>query len=381
MSVIRPKPPQDPVRYDPRAADIDASDQGRDSFDAFRMRALAHPAGAEPKRLLDEYSRDRPASELFGLLAHARQVRDSVDRIVLVGDSPSIEAVRCLFETCCHPQHNELSRSERGGRPRLTTLEASVDNDSAAAALDLLISSGMARHDLVGRFALLVIADGEGEAPLAAASAAMRSRNDFLQGPQTVVDRHASGPADVESTWPLVACGTSMAIERFLRDVPAHAGNWSRLVLPPGLAEGIAPISAATLLPAAILGADVVRLLEGAVAAFTRLLEAPAEVNPLAWLDRIASLDGDPVARIEPLARWHAALRRVSGLSRNGRSARIDGGEPRRDRVLDAVGRPWPSRQQAKGASILMPRVDEHAVGQLLETLLAATVGGRPVQP
>lgn len=376
MSVIRPKPPQDPIRYDSNAAGLAPSARELSRFEVVRPLALAHPAVTEPRRLLEAYRLDRAASELFTLLALARRVREAVDRIVIVAGGPALEAVRCLFATCCHPLHNELPRGERGGRPRLATVDATLDNDATAAVLDLLERPVAVRDDLIGRFAVLVIADGGGSGLPHAASAILRRRN----------ERHA--PTDAAG--PLVICGTATSVEHLRGSLPAPAGacehgEWETVPLSAELASGIAPISAATLLPAAILGVDVVRLLEGAVAALVRITEAPAAENPAAWLGRVGRLDGSPSARIDAPARWYAALRAACGLDSPAGSARIDGGEPRRDRVVDVAGRPWPPREETTAASICLPRVDEHAMGQLLETLLAATVvclegSGEPVR-
>jgi hypothetical protein len=360
MSVIRPKPPQDPILYTPEAAGFDPLPLERSGFDAVRTRALGHPAVAEPNRLLAAYAANRPGSELFALLAEARRVREAVDRLVVVADAPSLEAVRCVFETCCHPLHNELPRGERGGRPRLSTVEASLDNDAAAAVLDLLESPGQRRQDLLGRFAILVIADPAGTDLAAATSVILHRRNEC--DPR-------------RDDWPLVACGSAPSVERLLLACAPAAHDWTTMPLPRGLEGGLAPLSTATLLPAAILGADVVRLLEGAAAALTRIVEAPADGNPAVWLGRVGCLAGRPAARIAPLARWYERLRNACGLSSSGPTAWIDGGEPRRDRLVDAAGHLWPARESAPHAAIRLPRLDEHAVGQLLQTLLVATVG------
>jgi hypothetical protein len=362
MSVIRPKPPQDPIHYDPLAAGLAPSEAEVSRFDVVRPRAIAHPAVTEPRRLLEAYATDRAASELFTLLALARRVRETVDRIVVVAGGPALEAVRCLFATCCHPLHNELPRGERGGRPRLATVDAVLDNDATAAVLDLLEHPVAVRDDLIGRFAVLVIADGGGPGLPHAASAVLRCRGEH------------GDPPDGDASRPLVICGTAAAVDHLRDSLPPPAAAWETVAIPSELASGIAPFSGATLLPAAILGVDVVRLLEGAVAALVRIAESPSGENPAAWLGRAGSLVGGSSARIDAPARWYAALRTACGLGSPAAVARIDGGESRRDRVLDVAGNPWPVREAIADASVRMPRIDEHSMGQLLETLLAATV-------
>ena len=79
---------------------------------------------------------------------------------------------RALFESCCHPFHNELSRGERGGRPRLSFEGFNIDNDSAQGLLDVLQSHphGVDRDDLLAQWAMLVVSKSGGTLETAAAT-------------------------------------------------------------------------------------------------------------------------------------------------------------------------------------------------------------------
>ena len=133
MSVIRPKPPEDPLRHDPAAA-LTAGAISREAVEDLANRLAAvrsevlHGAGAAasavailglPDRLLADYGTTRPQSELFAILREARRVREAVDRVVVIGGA-GIVGTRAIVEACCHPFHTELGRGERGGRPRLS---------------------------------------------------------------------------------------------------------------------------------------------------------------------------------------------------------------------------------------------------------------------
>ena len=135
--------------------------------------------------------------------------------------------------------------------------------------------------------------------------------------------------------------------------------------------------TAGGLLPAAVAGIDVVQLLKGAAAMLRRFAEAPLAENPPLIDGAIAfeaARSGQAAGRlfcgdaawVSPLGEWHEAVRPTAP----GAAAlvtRLGSGEPRRDRIIDP-----PS---AEPAAIGLPRVDEHAIGQLLQLLmLSATV-------
>lgn len=442
LSVIRPKPPQDPIGYHPPAAGSDTPAPGGAAALAARLEAaraeltataddrrrsaggdLATPATTLvdlPDRLLDDYGRDRPSSELFAILRAARRIRDAVDRVVLGGEAGVVLAVRALFESCCHPFHNDLPRGERGGRPRLAFEGFAIDNDSTQGLLDLVAPAGRPPGaDLLDRWALIAVGAATRETALAT-----RLLLAALAGPEADRCRLA------DLVVPISAPGDRLAA------VAGALGCADAFAIPPGAAGVCAPFSAAGLLPAAIVGMDVVRLLEGAAAMNRRFREAPVGANPVldhAARSHLAGAAGlrvlsVPSCRLETLGWWHARLLAetlgvatlvatpltdlvAAAAGRAGRPAgadrpdvlvtRIVVGEPRRDRLVlpapgafaheedpfDApAGVSWPELQAAAGARdgtpseerIVLPRIDEHAIGQLLQMLmLSARVEGR----
>src|SRR5262249_31896916 len=74
---------------------------------------------AQPRRLLAEYHKSRRNSLLGQILTVAKRLREVVDRALILAAPPAISTAQALFAACCHPYHNELSRGERGGRPRI----------------------------------------------------------------------------------------------------------------------------------------------------------------------------------------------------------------------------------------------------------------------
>lgn len=71
-----------------------------------------------PELLLQDYQRLRHASELGRILAITKALMAEVDRVVVIGTGCDYLGVRAPLDACCQPYFNELSRGERGSRPR-----------------------------------------------------------------------------------------------------------------------------------------------------------------------------------------------------------------------------------------------------------------------
>jgi glucose-6-phosphate isomerase len=436
MSVIRPKPPTEPLQVDlssafaagglePRGLALLAPrlEAARADLLAVLLATLDRPrpasgddagerAGAEtagldlPDRLLGDYMTRRPQSDLYAILQAAHRIRDEVDRLIVIGAGGCLHGPRLLFETCCHPLHNELARGERGGRPRLSFTGTAFDNDLVQGLLDLVAPAGRPRSDdLLDRWAMLVADRG---AAASAPSTALTTRL-FL----AALDETRGGDASrrAERLIPIAARSSRLAA------VGRAVGCRHAFAIDPALPEACLVFTAAGLLPAAIAGIDVVRFLEGAAAVTRRFREAPAEVNPVlqiaAGLHLAAGrgmhvqMVATPGTRLEAVSRWHDACvqRGVAGGAGGMLDMHLAVGAPRRDPLvvpavgalchdadgLDAlVGRPWPDVASAAGpdaaagearrppVTILLPRVDEHAVGQLVQLqILAAAIARR----
>jgi glucose-6-phosphate isomerase len=359
MSVIRPRPPEEPLAYSvaggPAVADEPAAELA-----AVRDAMVAEPAGNDlASRLLADYDTHRPASELFAILGRARTLRDAVDRLVVVADGGIGPATRLLVATCCHPVHDQLSRGERGGRPRISWLDGSAGNDEVQGLLDLLGRDPHGADDLLDRWGLIV-ADGAAAAPVAAI---LRDRLEAAVGGdrRLLADRLVSLDA-----------GPTSDDERGRSDE--------------AVPRGAEVFTVAGLLPAAIAGIDVVRLLKAAAAMGRRFAEAPVAENPPlldAAAARSAATAGRPGRLFAGSGRWLGELSAWHGCLRPtppGAAALVTllaPGEPRRDRL---PGLPAGGGGPAVAADVWigLPRLDEHAVGQLLQLLvLSAAVERR----
>ncbi len=451
MSVVRPKPPEDPIAYDP-AAVFATGGIARGSLealsgrlDAARAATLAdidrwRTGGAQPgesldpafidlpDRLLADYGTKRPESELFAILQTARRIRDAVDRVVVLGIGGSYMGTRALFESCCHPFHNELPRGERGGRPRLSFEGFNMDNDSAQGLLDLVAPAGKPRSDdLLDRWALLVVSKSGGTLETAVATRL------FLAALLDAVNGDTARLA--ERVVPITGRSGRLA------ELAAAIGCPDVFDIPDGVGGRFSVFTAVGLLPAAIVGIDVVRLLEGAAAMNRRFREAPVASNPVLQFVGVSHLAETEMGatirvlsswsnRLEALGLWYDQLlseslgkadrgatpltavttRDLHSRGQQHQEGRRDKlitnlivGEPRRDllalpplggyggdqdKLDDLVGTTWPAMLAAAAAGtneayaqakrptadILLPRVDEHTVGQLLQMLMLATV-------
>ncbi|MGD9646423.1 MAG: glucose-6-phosphate isomerase [Pirellulales bacterium] len=243
-----------------------------------------------PDRLLAEYRKNREASELGRIVATARRLAAAADRVVVLGIGGSYMGARALFEALCHPYHNELSRGARGGRPRIYFEGNNFDTDGVAGLLDLLggpltpgpsptrgegsnapSQSGTSPD---GRWALLPISKSGGTLETAAAFRI------FLRAFEHAnqADRRA---AIAELLVPVTGATGK------LRDLARALGCTEVFDIPDGVGGRFSIFTAVGLLPAAVLGIDVVRLLEGAAAMNEQFRTAPPGKNPV--LDFVAT--------------------------------------------------------------------------------------------
>jgi len=395
MSVIRPRPPTDPIIVEPAAASPQPP-----------VGRAAGPTGAErperegprpatrqqPADMLADYRLQRPASQLHAVLQAARLIRDRCDRVIVIAEAGEMLAARTLLAACCHPFHDALPRAERGGRPRILFSGGVLANDRDQGLLDLVAPAGRgSADDLLDRWAVVVVANSS--IPVSVAAAARL----FVDTLAAQVGGRCPSLAER-----VVTVGAPLA---FLAE---SLGGHPPLPLPAACAGARSVFSAAALLPAAIAGVDVVRVLEGAVAMNSRTSEAPRDENPVArFLLSDPAGDGPtaPTGRLPrlvaadeqlgPICAWFECLGEpVAADAPPTATIRVTGGEPRRDplglssagpwwtgvRGLELEGLEgcsWPdlARRETPAparAEIRLPRIDEHAVGQLLQLLLLA---------
>ena len=214
-----------------------------------------------PERLLEEYAKRGEASELGRIQATARKLAEAVDRVLVLGIGGSYMGARALFESCCDPYHNERERSQRGGRPRIYFEGNNVDNSAVASLLNLLEAEDG------GPFGILVISKSGGTLETAVGFRL------FL----AALWRACKG--DAKRLAELVVPVTGQ--KGRLRDLSTALGCPEVFPIPDGVGGRFSVLSAVGLLPAAVMGLDIVRLLEGAVAMNDRFKTAALGENPV----------------------------------------------------------------------------------------------------
>ncbi len=243
-----------------------------------------------PERLLAEFEKKGAKSEVGRIQATAKRLQESLDRVILLGIGGSYMGARALFDAICDPYHNERSREQRGGKPKLYFEGNNVDNDAANSLLELLSEGG--KPDDWG---IIVISKSGGTLETAAA---FRIFMGHLQ-------KALGSDAEKLANRIVPVCGT----DGKLFELQKALGCPEMYEVPDGVGGRFSIFSAVGLLPAAVLGIDIVKLLSGAAAMNERFRTASFEENPV--LQYVAVCHALEVRRginIRVLSMWSKTL-------------------------------------------------------------------------
>jgi len=248
-----------------------------------------------PQRLLDEYAADAPGSQLGRMLETAGMLRNELDRMVSLGIGGSYMGARALFEALCPPYHNELPRAERNNVPRFYFDGNNVDNDVLQALLSLLKAHCRNPDDVADRWGILVISKSGGTLETAAAFRLFRAALEEFYG------------ADSEAARRYVVPITGR--EGLLRELSNAKQYEAVFPVPEGVGGRFSVLSPVGLLPAAVMGLDIVRLLEGAVSMNRRFREASFGNNPVLDYTAVCHLmEGKQGRNIRVLSTWGSRM-------------------------------------------------------------------------
>jgi glucose-6-phosphate isomerase len=219
-----------------------------------------------PDKLLAEYQTDRKGSELGRIFKLAHQLHAAVDRVVVLGIGGSYMGAKALMESCCQPFFNELSRGDRGSKPRMYFEGNNVDNDASQGLLHLLgAHHGKVATDELQRWALVVISKSGGTLETAAA----------LRQFMSALEKNCGGDTETFKKLLIPVTGETGKLRNLANELKVP----ETFPVPDGVGGRFSVLSAVGLVPAAILGLDVVKLLEGAAAMNKHFREAPPEEN------------------------------------------------------------------------------------------------------
>lgn len=377
-----------------------------------------------PKRLLDEAQSRGEDSQVGRIETIAAKWRNEIDRLVVLGIGGSYMGARALFETLCHPYHNELSREERHGSPRLYFEGNNLDNDAVSGLFGLLKSHCRDKAQAGQRWGLVVISKSGGTLETAAAFRI------FLDALETYY-----GLNSAESRSLVIPVTGETGKLRNLSNVKSYPVTFP---IPDGVGGRFSVLTAVGLLPAALLGLNIRQLLQGATDMTEKFRTAKPGDNPVYdytavchLLERDAGMDVRILStwgkRLEALGLWYDQLLAESlGKEERGafpltivntrdlHSRGQQHQEGKRDKlitnvIVDAAASPpvrlpqWANDQdqlnkiQGKPytellsaaiqgtnqayadvkrptADIRVPKLDEYALGQLLQMFMLATV-------
>jgi len=236
---------------------------------------LAIPASMEPldagfltmpDRLLTEYESNRQGSELGRLFKRATHLHKIVDRVVVLGVGGSYIGAKAILDSCCQPYWNELSRGDRGSRPRMYFDGNNFDNDATQGLLHLLGAHKQkpATSELE-QWALVVISKSGGTLETAAAFR------------QFLVALESSTGCDREKLIELLVPVTGVGGKLYA--MATELGATDRFPVPEGVGGRFSIFSAVGMVPTALLGVNVVELLQGASAMTTHFRESKPKDN------------------------------------------------------------------------------------------------------
>ncbi len=219
-----------------------------------------------PEQLLDEYAAQRESSQLGRILSATKALMAEVDRVVVLGIGGSYMGARALMDACCQPYYNELGRGQRGSRPRIYFEGNNVDNDASQGLLHLLGADRDRRVCGVEEaWGIVVISKSGGTLETATAF------RQFL----TALEKSCGGDPATVRRRVIPVTGASGKLYDFARSL----GCEHIFPVPDGVGGRFSVLSAVGLVPAALMGLNIMRLLEGARAMNEHFRTARAAEN------------------------------------------------------------------------------------------------------
>jgi glucose-6-phosphate isomerase len=379
-----------------------------------------------PQKLLDQFKRKQDASELGKVMRIANRMREDVDRVIVLGIGGSYLGAKALFDSLCHTYHNEMPAKLRMGKPRVYFEGNNVDNDSLQELFELLENTCIDPEVIDERWGVIVVSKSGGTMETAAAYRALKAEAARFYGAKSPMLRRAIVPV----TGPKGKLRDLSHAEGYTDD--------EMLTIPDDIGGRYSVFTPVGLLPAAVMGLDVRALLLGASAMTRRFLEEPFDRNPVLQYAAVSHLMTEEMKKpTRVLAVWTRKLEAVGwwydqllseSLGKHGRGATPltvvntrdlhSRGQQHQDGTRDKVinnllvknakhsavmvgmadrneddlnqfsRKGYPDLLDAafKGtmeayadvarptADIVLPNLNEHAVGQLMQMLMLATV-------
>lgn len=240
-----------------------------------------------PERLLAEAKTQANSSELARIRAAADRLAAEVDTVVVLGIGGSYMGARTMMEACCHQYYNEVEAAMRRGRPRMYFEGNNVDNDALLDLVRLLESRG-------DRWGMVVISKSGGTLETAAAfRVLLRELRGTLGG-------------DAKLLGELVVPVTGSSGKLF--DLGEALGCREMLSVPDGVGGRFSVLSAVGLLPGAILGLDIEKMLKGAAEVNEHFRTTAPEKNVVLQYVGVCHLMEEAGCDVRVLSTWGKRL-------------------------------------------------------------------------
>jgi glucose-6-phosphate isomerase len=379
-----------------------------------------------PQKLLDDHRRKQDASTVGRVLKLATRMRDEVDRFVVLGIGGSYMAARALFEALRSSYHNDLPAKDRPGIPRIYFEGNNADNDALQELLELLQVTCVDPEIRDERWGAAVISKSGGTVETAAAFRVLRRELAEFYGLHSERVRDLVIPITGAKGKLRDMCKALGYRDEDMLTIPDDVGGRYSVFTPVGL------------LPAAVMGLDIRALLLGAGAMTRRFLDEPFDRNPVLQYAAVNYLMGSErqksirvlsiwSKKLESLGLWYDQLLAES-LGKQGQGATPltavqtrdlhsrgqQNQDGKRDKFINNLVVKTPkhppimigmadrnedelNQYNRKGypdlmhaalrgtnqayfdaarpsADLIVPTLSEHAVGQLLQMLMLATV-------
>jgi len=249
-----------------------------------------------PEELLADLQASRGGSLVARLEDTGKRLQQLADSLVVLGIGGSYMGMRAMFEALRPACWNELSRSERGGAPRLYFDGWNVDSDRQQELLSLLDRRAAASPDsAAGRTAVISISKSGGTLEPAVAFRACR---DFVERRFPGLERDLIVPVTGESGR--------------LRSLSEAAGYRDVFSIPDGIGGRFSVLTAVGLLPAVTAGLNIRALLQGAADMTDHFRRAPfAENVVLQFVAVCHAFEADHGLNCRVLSTWGSRLEAV----------------------------------------------------------------------
>lgn len=234
-----------------------------------------------PQQTLGEYAQAREPSLLSHVFRIAANYQSRTDRVIFLGDSQSQSVIKAIMHACCDPYWNSWTRAERGSKPRRFFAGESWDNDTHQAIVEYFSDQRASNRREEFDWGVVRLtapkssqqehpADGLGtDDPVASFASIVKKLHAARHIPTAVL----SSNADEELWIDCLATGPSVSFTKAI-------ATESTPVIP----SSMLAFTFSGLLPAAILGVNVMELLAGAHFISKQFFELDKSSNPvLRW--------------------------------------------------------------------------------------------------